>query len=119
MAGAETKSFDSPDETRKFDKGKVDLVNVSGGAVGLAVLEPGWKWSESVKPIAKTELCEAPHVQYTVSGRLHVRMADGKEFEIGPREVAVVPPGHDAWVVGNEPYVGVDWSGMANYAKPS
>jgi len=117
MADVETKSFSSPDETRTFEKGKIDLVKLGGGTVGYGVLQPGWKWSECVKPIAKTEWCEAPHVQYTVSGRLHVVMSDGKELEIGPGEVAVIPPGHDAWVAGNEPYVGVDWSGMENYAK--
>jgi hypothetical protein len=117
MAESEAKSFNTPDETRTFDKGKVDLLKLSGGVVGLGVLQPGWKWSECVKPIAKTDLCEAPHSQYTVSGRLHIVMADGKEFELGPGDVGIIPPGHDAWVVGNEPYVGVDWSGMEHYAE--
>jgi hypothetical protein len=117
MPAAENKDIQTPDETRSFPKGKIELVNLGGGVVGRATLEPGWKWSECVKPIAKTDLCQAPHTQYTISGRLHVVMADGSEFEVGPGNVAVIPPGHDAWVVGNEPYVAVDWSGMANYAK--
>jgi quercetin dioxygenase-like cupin family protein len=117
MAKAERKGFGSPDETRKFEKGKVDLVHIGGGAVGRLTLEPGWRWSTHVKPAAKTEWCEAPHFQYHVSGRLHVKMSDGSEFELGPGEVSALPPGHDAWVVGNEPVVVVDWSGASNYAK--
>jgi hypothetical protein len=118
MPASENKDIRTPDETRSFPKGKIDVVNVGGGVVGRATLEPGWKWSECVKPIAKTDWCEAPHAQYTLSGRLHVAMADGTEFEAGPGNVTLIPPGHDAWVVGDEPYVAIDWSGMANYAKP-
>ena len=117
MPTAENKDLRTPDETRSFPKGKIELANIGGGVVGRAVLEPGWRWSECVKPIAKTDWCQAPHVQYTVSGRLHVVMADGTEFEVGPGNVTVLPPGHDAWVIGDEPYVAVDWSGMANYAR--
>ncbi len=117
MVKAERKGFGSPDETRKFEKGKVELVKIGGGLVGRLTLEPGWRWSTHVKPIAKTELCEAPHFAYHVSGRLHVKMADGSEFDIGPGEVVTTPSGHDAWVVGNEPVVMVDWAGASNYAK--
>jgi quercetin dioxygenase-like cupin family protein len=84
---------------------------------GRATLEPGWKWSTCVKPIAGTESCEAPHLQYHVSGRLHVVMDDGTEREIGPGEVSSIPPGHDAWVVGKESVVVIDISGMTHYAK--
>ena len=80
-------------------------------------LEPGWRWSNDVKPIAGTQWCEAPHFQYLVSGRLHVVMQDGKEFDVGPGSVSHLPAGHDAWVVGSEPAVGVDWFGATNYAK--
>ncbi|MDZ4278363.1 MAG: cupin domain-containing protein [Dehalococcoidia bacterium] len=117
MANAEKKSLNAPDETRPFDKGKVEVVKIGGGTVGRGVLEPGWKWSEHVKPIAKTDWCEAPHFQYTISGRARVHMADGTELDIGPGDVAVIPSGHDAWVVGDEPWVSVDWSGLAEYAK--
>ncbi len=117
MAKAEKKSLDKPDETRKFEKGKVEIVNLSDGAVGRFHFEPGWKWSEHVKPIAGTDLCQAPHHSYQMTGRLHVVMADGSEFEVSPGEVGIIPPGHDAWVVGDDAVTGVDWAGMANYAK--
>jgi mannose-6-phosphate isomerase-like protein (cupin superfamily) len=117
MANAEKKSLETPDETRKFENGSVDVVNIGGGTVGRYQFQPGWKWSQHVKPIAKTELCEAPHFMYQVSGRMHVVMKDGGEIDVNPGDVGVIPPGHDAWVVGNEPAVGVDWSGAANYAK--
>jgi quercetin dioxygenase-like cupin family protein len=117
MASYERKDLKSPDETRTFEKGKLDLINIGGGTVGRITLEPGWRWSKHVKPIAKTEWCEAPHFQYQLSGRLRVLMVDGSEFEIGPGEVVAMPSGHDAWVVGNEPVVAVDWQGASNYAK--
>jgi hypothetical protein len=118
MATAEKKSLRSPDETRKFANGKMDLVNLGGGSVGLATFEPGWKWSNDVKPIAGTELCEAPHFMYLISGRMKIVFPDGKDVEVGPGDVAVIPPGHDGWVVGNEPAVVIDWGGSAaNYAK--
>ncbi len=112
------KTLNVPDEVRTFDKGKVELAMVGTVTFGRASFQPGWKWSESVKPIVKTEYCEAPHVQYHVSGRLKVRMADGSEEEFGPGDVGIIPPGHDGWVVGNEPAVVIDISGMAEYAKP-
>jgi len=113
----EKKSLESPDEVRKFEHGAASVVNIGGGTVGRFRLEPGWKWSNDVKPIAGTELCEAPHFMYQVSGRMHVVMKDGSESDWNPGDVGVIPPGHDAWVVGNEPVVGIDWSGAANYAK--
>jgi hypothetical protein len=113
------KTLNAPDEIRTFDKGKVELATVGTVTFGRASFEPGWKWSESVKPIVKTEYCEASHVQYHVSGRLKVRMADGSEEEFGPGDVGITPSGHDAWVVGNEPVVVVDISGMKQYAKPA
>ena len=117
MVKMQKKSMNSPEETRDFPKGKVQLVTVEGVTFGLATFEPGWKWSTSVKSIVKTESCQAPHTQYTISGRLHVVMDDGSEFEYGPGDVGVIPPGHDAWVVGNEPVVALDITGMVDYAK--
>jgi quercetin dioxygenase-like cupin family protein len=117
MPNAEKKSLESPDDTRRFEKGKVELVNVGGGAVGRYTFEPGWRWSEHVKPIAGTDLCQASHFLYQITGRMHVVMADGSEFEAGPGDVGVIPPGHDAWVVGNETVTGIDWSGLSDYAK--
>jgi hypothetical protein len=113
----ETKTLDKPDETRSFARGRMDLVRIGGGVVGRLTCQPGWRWSEHVKPIAGTPLCEASHFLYQVTGRMHVKMADGQEFETGPGEVAVIEPGHDAWVVGEEPVTLVDWGGAAHYAK--
>lgn len=117
MATYEHKNLKTPDETRTFEKGKIELINIGNGTVARLTLEPGWQWSKHVKPIAGTEWCEAPHFQYHVTGRIHVRMKDGAEFEIGPGEVACLSAGHDAWVVGNEPVVAIDWQGAANYAR--
>jgi len=118
MASMQRKSLDSPDEKRSFPKGTLELVTLGGITFGRGTLEPGWKWSESVKPIVKTKSCEAPHTQYHVSGRLAVRMDDGTEAEFGPGDVSVLPPGHDAWVVGSERVVVIDITGMTEYAKP-
>jgi quercetin dioxygenase-like cupin family protein len=119
MAGLIRKSFDSPDETRPFeaDKGKLQVINTGGGAVGRATFEPGWRWSEHIKPIAGTESCQAAHTGYFVSGRMKVVMDDGEEAEYGPGDFAYMAPGHDAWVVGDEPCVVIDWQGFADYAK--
>lgn len=113
------KSFSTPDETRTFDKGKVENVTVNDTTFGKATFQPGWKWSESVKPIVKTESCQAPHTQYLISGRLHVVMDDGTEEDFEPGGVAFISPGHDAWVVGDEPVVAIDVTGMKDYAKPA
>ena len=117
MESIEVKSFKSPEETRTFGHGKVELVKLGGALIGKATFQPGWKWSEHVKPIAKTNSCEAPHLQYQVSGVLHVVTDDGQERDIHPGEVACLSAGHDAWVVGNEPVVAVDFQGMVDYAK--
>ncbi len=119
MAEMQRKNINQPDETRTFPKGKLELVTIEGITFGLATFEPGWKWSESVKPIAKTESCQVKHTSYQLSGRLHVKMDDGTEVEFGPGDVGVVPPGHDGWVVGDEPVVMIDITGMIDYAKQS
>ena len=116
MARSEYKDFRSPDEVRTFEKGKLELLKIGGGVVGRLTLEPGWRWSKHVKPIAKTELCVAPHFQYHLSGRIHIAMSDGTEFEATPGGVTALPSGHDAWVVGNEPVVLIDWAGASTYA---
>ena len=118
MPPVEWKDFARPDEVRTFPHGRIELLHIAGGTVGRMTLEPGWRWSHDVKPIAGTEWCEAPHFQYVVSGRLHVKMKDGKEFDLGPGSVSHLPAGHDAWVVGDAPVVGIDWHGATNYAKP-
>ena len=118
MSGLQKKNVSEPDEKRSFDKGSVAVVSLGGTTFGRAILQPGWKWSTCVKPLVHTKSCQAPHLQYHVSGRLRVVMDDGTAEEFGPGDVALIPPGHDAWVVGHEPAVIVDVSGMANYAKP-
>lgn len=119
MSGLVRKSFDSPEETRAFEagKGRLDLVNLDSGAVGRAVFEPGWRWSEHVKPIAQTDSCQASHMGYCVSGHMMVVMDDGEQQEFGPGDFMIAPPGHDAWIVGDEPCVMIDWQGVADYAK--
>jgi len=114
---AEQKSFQTPDETRTFTHGTVDLIQIGGAEIGRLTLAPGWRWSEHVKPIAGTELCEAPHFQYHVTGTLRIMTADGKEFDATPGQVTSLPAGHDAWVVGDEQVVVVDWYGASNYAR--
>jgi hypothetical protein len=114
----EKKDFRHPDETRRFERGCLELISLGGITFGRARFEPGWRWSTSVKPLVNTKSCEAPHLQYHVSGRLHVVMDDGAEDEFGPGEVSLLPPGHDAWVVGDEPVVVLDITGMADYAHP-
>jgi hypothetical protein len=117
MDKPEHKSFHSADETREFSNGRAEILNVGGGQVGRLVFQPGWRWSNDVKPIAGTDSCEAPHFQYHVSGQLAIRMDDGSEFIAGPGDVTVLPSGHDAWVVGDEAVVTVDWFGAGNYAS--
>lgn len=117
MASAEQKSFDDPDETRTFENGQVDLVQVGESEIGRLTLQPGWRWSEHVKPIAGTEWCEAPHFQYHLAGTLRIQMSDGTELDATPGDVTALPSGHDAWVVGDEPVVVVDWWGASNYAR--
>ena len=113
------KSIDSPEETRPFQDGKghLDLVSLQGAPVGRATFEPGWQWSKHVKPIAGTDSCEAAHTGYFISGRMKVVMDDGEEMEFGPGDFMRAAPGHDAWVVGDEPCVVIDWDGYTNYAK--
>ncbi|HEY5109000.1 MAG TPA: cupin domain-containing protein [Acidimicrobiales bacterium] len=115
------KNLDEPDETREFDAGMghLDVVNTDGGAVGRAVFEPGWRWSEHVKPIAGTASCEAAHTGYVISGAMKVVMDDGQEAEFGPSDFMIIPPGHDAWTIGTEACVIIDWQGYADYAKAS
>ncbi|MDT9689052.1 cupin domain-containing protein [Streptomyces sp. P9(2023)] len=118
MTGISSRSFDSADETRPFEggKGRLDLITTDRGPVGRAVFEPGWQWSKHVKPIAGTDSCMADHVGYVVSGRLKVVMDGGESGELGPGDFYAVKPGHDAWVVGDEPCVALDWVGFGGYA---
>ena len=120
MSSFESKRFDNPDETRSFaDKGEVKIVTIGNGVVGHVTFEPGWKWSEHVRPIAGPESCQAAHVGDVLSGRQTVRMDDGAEFEISAGDVVSIPAGHDGWTVGDEPGVVIDFAGMATYANPN
>ncbi|MGD0581174.1 MAG: cupin domain-containing protein [Bryobacteraceae bacterium] len=113
----EKKSLNSPDEVRRFEKGQVELVKVAGAVIGRATFEPGWRWSTCVKPIAKTNSCQAAHYGYLLSGTLKTRLDDGTELTSKAGDVVNIPPGHDGWVVGNEPAVFLDFQGMVDYAK--
>ncbi|AGC44653.1 hypothetical protein MYSTI_03341 [Myxococcus stipitatus DSM 14675] len=119
MSELTIKKFSTPDERRPFaGHGHADILQFEGDhTVGMAVFEPGWRWSQDVKPIAGTDSCQAAHSCYVVSGRMVVRMDDGTQQEMGAGDVAIIPPGHDAWVVGNEPCVCVDFEGMGQYAQ--
>jgi hypothetical protein len=117
LTRAERRSFLSPDETRIFEKGRVDVVHIAGQVVSRLTLEPGWRWSIHVKPIAGTAWDWAMHMQYQQSGRLHVVLVDGTEFETGPGTVCALPGGSDTWVVGNETVTLVDWAGALSFAK--
>ena len=113
----EHKTFAKPNEVREFPNGRAEILIVDGVEVGRLVFQPGWRWSTDVQPLAKTASCEAPHFQYHVAGKLGIRMDDGTEFVAGPGDVTSLPKGHDAWVIGDEPVVVVDWFGATNYAK--
>ena len=111
------KNLSAPEEVRRFPHGHIDLVSVGGATVGRAEFEPGWRWSSDVSSIAGTESCQALHTGYVVSGRMHVRMDDGTEAEAGPGDAILIEPGHDAWTVGDESCVVLDFTGLADYAK--
>jgi hypothetical protein len=118
MPEVEVKSLESPEETRPFvDKGRADVVHVAGRPVGRGVFEPGWRWSEHVKPIAETDSCQVSHLGYVMSGRMHIAMDDGTEVDVGPGDAVAIPPGHDAWTVGDEPCVLMDFGEIEEYAK--
>jgi hypothetical protein len=119
MPSYELKGFAAPDEVREFPMGRGDVVNIGGGQVLMMTLQPGWRWSEHLKPVTGTDWCEAPHFQYVISGRLHVVTSDGDAFDVEPGSVNFLQPGHDAWVVGDEPVVAVDWGGAHVWAKPA
>ena len=118
MAEMEVKNFESPDETRPFEgHGHGDVLQLAGHTVMRGVFEPGWKWSNDLKPIAGTDSCQVSHLGYCVSGRMKVIMDDGNEEECGPGDVIAIPPGHDAEVVGDEPCVFIDFGEFGEYAK--
>jgi len=117
-AAAQIASFQHPHDVREFPLGRVELVTIGGATIGRATFLPGWRWSTSVQPLARTRSCEAPHFQYHVAGVLRVLMDDGSEFDCRPGDVSLLPSGHDAWTVGDEPAVVVDFQGMLDFARP-
>jgi quercetin dioxygenase-like cupin family protein len=110
-------NLSEPEETREFPRGRFELFRIGGVAIGRASYEPGWRWTEHVGPTAGTELCEVEHVGLVVSGRAAVLMADGAERLLEPGDLFAIPPGHDSWVVGEEPYVSLHFLGADQYAR--
>ncbi len=119
MPGVEARGFDSPDESRTPDKTKVDVIRMAGTTAARLTFEPGWKWSECIKPVVGTDSCQARHVGIAHSGRMHVAHNDGSEQEIGPGQAYVIEPGHDAWILGDERFVGYEFEPRSaeEYAK--
>jgi hypothetical protein len=118
MQGMERKSFDRPDETRKFEaNGQAEVITVAGRPVGRGTFEPGWRWSNDVRPIAGTDSCQVSHLGYVLSGRMRITMDDGTSHDLGPGDVFAVPPGHDAEVLGDETCVSLDFGEISDYAR--
>jgi len=117
MSGIEHRNFTKPDEQRTPSKTVIDLVNVGGGQIGRYTFEPGWRWSECIKPIVNTDSCQTHHVGYAISGQLQVQHDDGTKTTVSAGEVYDIAPGHDAWNDGKEPAVFVEFQGAKNYAK--
>jgi hypothetical protein len=117
MAGITQGSFDQPDETRTPDKATVAVIRLGPQVVARITFQPGWRWSESIRPIVGTDSCQVRHIGTITSGRLHAVHEDGSEVELGPGAAYVIEPGHDAWVVGEEPVVGYEFESAEVYAK--
>ena len=118
MGAIRRKSFEDADGLRQLPLLTVSLARIGSHTIGRGVVQPGWHWSEHLAPVMGTESCPVHHVQVLISGGFAVRMDDGEEVTFQPGDVMDIPPGHDAWVVGDEPYVFIDWQGMDDYAKP-
>lgn len=120
MATLEKKTFDAPDEVHTpYEKGRIDLVRTPQGPVKRVTLEPGWRWTTETKAVVGTDLCEIFHVKHIVAGRFGVRMQDGSELEFGPGDLAIIEPGHDAWVVGDSPCSFIDLAEVVRQAEPA
>lgn len=119
MDRAEHRAFAEPDELRTFPNGHAEILSLDGGDVGRLTFSPGWRWSNDLKPLVHTDSCESPHFQYHLSGKLGIRMDDGTEYVAVTGDVTSLPGGHDAWVIGDEDVVVVDWFGASRHAQPS
>ena len=117
MPDVVVRRFDTPDEHRTFEKGQFDLLQVGGMAIGQAVYEPGWKWSTHVGAASGARYCDVEHVGIVIAGRNRIQMRDGREYDLGPGDVFYVAPGHDSWVLGDEPYISIHLAGAATYAR--
>ncbi len=117
MPGVDAKSFDTPDETRTPPNTRVEVVKLGGETAARFTFQPGWRWSTSIKPTAGTDSCQARHVGAILSGHLHIVHNDGNEGDARAGDAYVVEPGHDAWVVGDEPVVALEFESAATYAK--
>ncbi len=118
MVRPQHRRLESPTEVREFPFGRVEIFEIGDAVVGRQIFQPGWKWSESVGLIAGTRWCEYHHQGYSFQGTAHIALEDGSSFEIGPNEAYEIPPGHDAWVVGDDAWVAIDWAGMRSFARP-
>jgi len=119
MGTVQVRGLDQPDETRSFPNGVVEMVTIGDTMLGRARFKPGWRWSNDVRPLMGTDSCPLLHTGFVLSGRLHVRMNDGSALDLEPGEVFEIPPGHDAWVVGDDPCRLLDWGGkVREYARP-
>jgi len=118
VARLQHKRLDQPDEVRPYPGGRTEIFEMDDFVIGRMIMEPGWVWHTNVKPIAGTDRCMNHHLGYGVSGRLHILMPDGSEDEIGPGEMFEIPPGHDAWVVGDDSWEAIDFRGARSYARP-
>ncbi|MGE0000022.1 MAG: cupin domain-containing protein [Ilumatobacteraceae bacterium] len=117
MAGIERNDFSAPDEVRTPPHTTVEVVKIAGGEVGRYTFRPGWRWSEHIKPVVGGETCQTHHVGYVIAGTLEVHADDGSEARISAGDVYDIAPGHDAWVVGSDPVIVVEFQGAATYAK--
>ena len=117
MADVVIRRFDKPDEHRTFEKGQFDLLQIGGMPIGQAVYEPGWKWSTHVGAATGARYCDVEHVGIVIAGRNRIQMRDGREYDLGPGDVFYVAPGHDSWVLGDEPYISLHLAGAATYAR--
>jgi hypothetical protein len=117
MPSVEWRDFGSPDETRTPEKTRVELVTLAGGEIGRYTFQPGWRWSECIKPVVGTESCQVDHVGYLLSGTLGVRHEDGTETEVRAGSVYRISPGHDGWTIGDEPVVAIEFQGAAHFAE--
>lgn len=117
MGHLQKRNLGRPDEVRPVGRGQLELVEMGNSAFGRITYQPGWRWATDVQPIVQTELCDVHHVGFVIAGRLHIEMRDGSMIELDAGDVFEIPPGHDAWVVGDEPWVSFDWTGRRLFAK--